>query len=170
MSLTAITATLYELSSRPLTKDEWVSAYKLEDNFPLNNPWWIAAVESIEDDEDYDWEMPLQEINNLRMELPEGYDVRTDKIIVYDPTLYWNTVVERLESLAKEARDMDPVDGNWEPLSWWKNFVDRQLNTLIYYRDMDALMTLNEFLLFMIRQKENIPVLYIGGIFYIGDE
>ena len=170
MSLTAIAATLYELSSRPLAKDEWVPDYKLEDNFPPNNSWWIGTVQSIEDDEDYDWEMRLQEINNLRMELPEGYDVRTDKIIVYDPTLYWKTVVRRLTSLAIEAEGMDPVDGNWEPLSWWKNFVDRQLNTLIYYRDMETLMTLNEFLLFMIRQKENVQFLYIGGIFDIGDE
>lgn len=102
--------------------------------------------------------------------MPEGYDVRPDRIIVNDPTLYWKTVVKRLNSLAKEAEGMDPVDGNWEPLSWWKNFVDRQLDTLIYYWDMETLMTLNEFLLFMIRQKENIPVLYIGGIFDVGDE
>ena len=147
-------ATLYEISSHPLTTDERVTVFELEYNFPSNNPWLIETVRSIEDDENYDQEMRLQEIISLRK----------------DPTLYWKTVVKRLNSLAKEAEGMDPVDGNWEPLSWWKNFVDRQLDTLIYYWDMETLMTLNEFLLFMIRQKENIPVLYIGGIFDVGDE
>lgn len=163
-------ATLYEISSHPLTTDERVTVFELEYNFPSNNPWLIETVRSIEDDENYDQEMRLQEIISLRKEMPEGYDVRPDRIIVNDPTLYWKTVVKRLNSLAKEAEGMDPVDGNWEPLSWWKNFVDRQLDTLIYYWDMETLMTLNEFLLFMIRQKENIPVLYIGGIFDVGDE
>ena len=162
-------ATLYELSSTRLTKDKWVSAYELEDNFPPNNPWLIEAVRSIEDAEGYNWEMRLQEINDLQEELPEGYDVRNDRIIVYDPTLYWKTVVRRLDSLAIEARGMDLANGDWEPLSWWQNFVDRQLGTLIYYRNTQTLMTLNEFLLFMIRQKPPL-FLFIGGIFDIGDE
>lgn len=162
-------ATLYELSSTRLTKDKWVSAHELEDNFPPNNLWMIEAVRSIEDAEVYNSEMRLQEIFDLQEELPEGYDVRTDRIIVYDPTLYWKTIVRRLDSLATEARGMDLANGDWEPLSWWHNFVDRQPGTLIYYRNTQTLMTLNEFLLFMIRKKPPL-FLFIGGIFDIGDE
>ena len=76
----------------------------------------------------------------------------------------------KLDSLAKEAAEIDPVNGGWDPQSWWVNFVDAATGTMIYFRDIEMVMTLNEFLLYMIRQKGEIPVLYIGGIFDIGDE
>ena len=114
------------------------------------------------------------EINNIRKELPEGYDLRvesrTTRIIVYDPEHYWKDVMAKLDSLAKEAAEIDPVNGDWEPQSWWVNSVDAATGTMIYFRDIEMVMTLNEFLLYMIRQKGRIPVLYIGGIFDIGDE
>lgn len=169
------TATMYELSSCPLRKEDWESVGYLEDFFfPLRRPWLIKAVQSIEDAEDYDFELRNMEINNLRKELPEGYDLRvefrTTRIIVYDPELYWKDVMAKLDSLAKEAAEIDPVNGDWEPQSWWVNFVDAATGTMIYFRDIEMVMTLNEFLLYMIRQKGRIPVLYIGGIFDIGDE
>ena len=162
---------MYELSSSPLRKEDWESISYLEDFFfPLRRPWLIAAVQSIEDAEDYDSELRAMEINNLRKALPEGYDLREEKIIVYDPLHYWKVVGKKLDSLAREAAEMDPINGNWEPQSWWVNCVDGTTGAMIYFRDIEMVMTLNEFLLYMIRQKERIPVLYIGGIFDIGDE
>ncbi len=102
------------------------------------------------------------------MGLPEGYEARDETIAVHNPKLFWNDVIEHLADLAKKAERMD-IDHE-EPLIWWKNYVNYQFDNLIFFRDDQRIMTLFEFLLFMVNQKDRISSLYFGGIFYVGND
>jgi hypothetical protein len=163
-----IQSTLFELSSRPITKDEWVTAAELEHYFSTQNPWEVENVVSIGDEEYFNFNTRYVEVNNLHMGLPEGYEARDETIAVHNPKLFWNDVIEHLADLAKKAERMD-IDHE-EPLIWWKNYVNYQFDNLIFFRDDQRIMTLFEFLLFMVNQKDRISSLYFGGIFYVGND
>ena len=157
-------ATIYELSSEPLDIEERTKDYELAHFFHYQNPWWVGegSPEPIEDvDRTY-------YIDALRDSLPSGYSLVGDKITLNNPAGYWNDTVKRLEDLSQLAKQRH-VDGYFYALGWWKNMVDLQQDILIYMRDTCELMTLNEFLLFMIPHpsfnESGWKEFYIGSIF-----
>ena len=151
---------LYEISSHRLTENDWIQDYELETFFFHQNPWWIQ--------EGYPPLVPDAErtqcLTELQKELPQGYALNGSSIEVKDASLYWNRVKAHLASLAKSSATEDFSDG-MPPLSWWKEEVDGIHGTLIYFRDTEELLTLNEFLLYMMYHGEEYPYLYVGGIF-----
>ncbi len=157
-------ATIYELSSEPLDIEERTKDYELAHFFHYQNPWWVGegSPEPIEDvDRTY-------YIDALRDSLSSGYSLVGDKITLNNPAEYWNDTVKRLEDLLQMAKQKH-VDGHFYALGWWKNMVDLQQDILIYMRDTCELMTLNEFLLFMIPHpsfnESGWKEFYIGSIF-----
>lgn len=160
--------TIYQLASHRLTESEWATASQLEYLFSTANPWWIepdSIVDPIErcssDPKAYRKEI----INELKEALPEGYELHGQRITVKDPDLYWGHVVDKMKTIAEEAKSFD-FKGEIKPLEWWKWQVDEQNKILIYFHDNEDLMTLNEFLLFLINQKQDYPFMYIGGIYF----
>ena len=159
----SIAATIFELSAEPLTRDEWTPDYELSHFFHYQNPWWVieGCPEPIDDADRID------EIDALRVSLPSGYSLVGEKITLNEPAGYWNDTIIRLDGLLQEAKQKQ-IDGDFYALGWWKEQVDGQHGILIYMRDTSELMTLNEFLLFMIPSfggtewKE----FHIGSIFY----
>ena len=160
----SIAATIYELSSEPLNDEVRAKDYELAHFFHYQNPWWVGegCPEPLNDvDRTY-------YIDALRDSLPSGYSLVGEKIILDNPSLYWDDVVQRLDDLSKQAKQKR-VDGQFYALGWWKNMVDLQQDILIYMRDTGELMTLNEFLLFMIPHlsfnESGWKEFYIGSIF-----
>ena len=157
----SVVATIFELSKKPLARDEWTDEYLLQDFFHYQNPWWLApgCPEPIDDSERADM------IDYLKDSLPPGYTLTGEKITLVNPSAYWDETVHRLEGLLEQAKQMK-VDGHKYFLGWWKTCVDMQHGILIYMRDTKELMTLNEFLLFMIPHgSTEWKEFYIGSIF-----
>lgn len=159
----SIAATIYELSSEPLDIEERTKDYELEHFFHYQNPWLVNEG----------WPEPIDvanradEIDALKASLPSGYSLVGEKITLNDPTGYWNDTIIRLEGLLQEAKQKQ-IDGHFYALGWWKDRVDGQHGILIYMRDTCELMTLNEFLLFMIPYFTGTDwtEFHIGSIFY----
>ena len=108
------------------------------------------------------------EIDVLKDSLPSGYSLVGEKITLINPAGYWDDTIKRLEDLLQEAKQKQ-IDGHFYALGWWKDYVDGQHDILIYMSDTSELMTLNEFLLFMIPYRVGTrewKEFYIGSIFY----
>ncbi|MBQ6577715.1 MAG: hypothetical protein IJL91_08210 [Bacteroidales bacterium] len=159
----SVAATIYELSSKPLDVEERTKDYELAHFFHYQNPWWVTegCPEPIDDADRVD------EIDALRVSLPSGYSLVGEKITLNNPAGYWDDTVKRLEGLLQEAKQKQ-IDGDFYALGWWKDHVDGQHGILIYMSDTGELMTLNEFLLFMIPYSWGTEwkEFYIGSIFY----
>ena len=162
---------IFELSSYRLTKSEWTRASHLDYLFSDENPWLVekdTTVIPVEKMSSKPEEYRSEMLTGLKQALPEGYEVHGQRITVKDPGKYWKAVVEKMKRLAKEAvnfnLNFDP-ETDETPLHWWKKGVDEQGNILVYFKDYEELMTLNEFLLFMIEHKADYGFLYIGGIY-----
>ena len=160
--------TIYQLASHRLRESEWIGSSSLEYLFSSANPWWIepdSVVDPIERCSSTPEAYRTEIINELKAALPEGYELHGQRITVKNPDLYWGRVVNKMSTIAEEAKSFD-IKGETRPLEWWKLCVDEQNKILIYFHDNEDLMTLNEFLLFLVNRKEDYQFMYIGGIYF----
>ena len=155
---------LFELSTSEMSPDDWATDYDLEHFFFKQNPWWVeeGLPVSIEEEGSSREEV----INELKDVLPCGYNIEFEKVIISDRLKYWQDNIERVKELVATPVEINAAGFN--PLSWWKNQIDAlDTSILIYLKQFEELMTLNEFLLFMMREKTG--TLYIGSIFNLYD-
>lgn len=155
---------LFELSTSVLSPDDWATDYDFEQFFFKQNPWWVEEGLPVDiEEEGSSREEVIKEFKNA---LPDGYGIDGEKVIISDPLQYWHENLERVKELVSMPAEINSAGFN--PLSWWKNQIDAlDTGILIYIKQNEELMTLNEFLLYMIR--EEISTLYIGSIFYLWD-
>lgn len=153
---------LFELSTSPLSPEDWAADYEFEKFFFQENPWWVG--EGLPVDIGEEGTSREDAIGELKAALPDGYRVEDESVIVTNPLLYWNILLEKVKGLVSNHDAIK--DSGFNPLCWWKNQMDGlDDDILIYVKQNEELMTLNEFLLYMMR--EECSKLHIGAIFYL---
>lgn len=131
-----------------------IDAEELTHHFYFNNPYWVDPGEPL----DLQNFTRTEAIDILRAELGIGYSISGDIITIGNPNQYLNSIMHHLHSVSTSCLTAT------YPRGWWKEKVCKFGGILISYND--ELMTLNEFMLYAITQKnEGINTFYIGSIF-----
>ena len=129
-------------------------AEELTHHFYVGNPYWSNEGEP----SDLQHFTRTEAIDILRKGLGIGYSITGDIITASNPHQHLQTIMRHLQSVATSCLT------SIYPLSWWKNEVCGFGGILISLGN--ELMTLNEFMLYAIRKKnEGITTFYIGPIF-----
>ena len=153
---------LFELSTSPLSPGDRAADYEFEKFFFEQNPWWVE--EGLPVDVEEEGTSREDAIGELEAALPDGYRIEGERVIVTNPLLYWNVLLEKVKGLVSNHDAFK--DSSFNPLCWWKNQIDGlDTDILIHVKQNEELMTLNEFLLYMMREEHS--EFHIGSIFYL---
>lgn len=142
---------IFQLNEQP---SQQIMAEELAHHFYQNNPYWVEVGEPLE----LENFTRKEAINILRNELGGGYTINGDIITANNPGQYLKAISQHLQDVATTFNNSD------YPLGWWKNEVCQYGGILIALDD--DMLTLNEFMLYVISKKqEGTSTFCIGSIF-----